>query len=131
VPKIVLTQILIYFIIALFSVGWSYSFIGTAYWQSGNDQESLTFLLEARRIFCKSGKGRLKGVDRKICNILVKAGLNKIEIKKYKEDLEDTIKREIQGDYYKKQGNLKLAKEEFRKAKDISSSLMNIFVLDS
>ena len=112
-------------------VGWTCSFIGTTYWKSGDDRESLKYLLEARLIFCKAGKGNLIGVDQTICCILLKAGLDENEIDNYQTAVESTIKHEIQGDYYKKMGDLTEAKEEYRRARAVSKSLMDIFVLDA
>jgi hypothetical protein len=110
----------------LCQVGWSCSFLGTALWLSGDNKQGLKYFLEARRIFCKCGKGNIKGIDQRIFCILGQQGLNSKEISAFQTTVKRTINHELQGDSYKKLGLMKQARDEYNQAKAIFQTLTDV-----
>jgi tetratricopeptide (TPR) repeat protein len=107
-------------------VGYTCSFIGTAFWLKGEHRQAMRYFLEARRIFCKSGQGKVKGIDQRIHCILEQLGLAPKEIVWYEESIQRTIEHELQGDRLKHNGLAEQAKTEYQKARRLSSSLHSL-----
>jgi tetratricopeptide (TPR) repeat protein len=107
-------------------VGYTCSFIGTAFWLKGEHRQAMRYFLEARRIFCKSGQGKVKGVDQRIHCVLEQLGLDSEQIAWYEESIQRTIEHELQGDRLKQNGLAEQAKVEYQKARRFSSSLHSL-----
>ena len=108
-------------------VGYTCNYIGTAYWvQNESLGDALKYFLEARRIYCKSGQGRVKGVDQRIQSILKQMGLASIEIEECQTAILRAIDHELQADYFKGKGLHDQAKKETIKAKRYSATLKNL-----
>jgi tetratricopeptide (TPR) repeat protein len=107
-------------------VGYTCNFIGTAHWLKEELRPAMKYFLEARRIFCKSGRGKVKGIDQRIHCILEQLGLKQAEISYYQGAIQRTIEHELQGDRLKQKGFIDQAKLEYLKARRMSASLNNL-----
>lgn len=83
-------------------------------------------MLEAKRLFSKSGRGNIKGIDQSISCILQQQGLGPKEITAFKTNAKDSISHELQGDSYNKLGQLKEARDEYAQAKAGFHTLTNV-----
>lgn len=107
-------------------VGYTCSFTGTAFWMKGEFRPAMRYFLEARRIFCKCGQGKVKGVDQRIHCILRQLGLGTDKIAWYENSIQRTIEHELLGDNLKQNGCPELAKAEYKKARKLSSNLSSL-----
>jgi tetratricopeptide (TPR) repeat protein len=107
-------------------VGYTCNFIGTAHWLKEELRPAMKYFLEARRIFCKSGRGKVKGIDQRINCIFKQLGLEQAEISYYQGAIQRTIQHELQGDRLKRNGFIDQAKLEYLKARRMSVSLNSL-----
>ena len=115
-----------------FKVGCTCSHIATAYWLQSNKSSltyALKYFLEARRIYCKTGKGKINGIggiDQKIHSILKQMGLTSMEIEQCEKEIEHVIYHELQADYFKTNGQLDLSKHERIKSRQSYTTLIKL-----
>jgi Tetratricopeptide repeat len=108
-------------------VGWTCNFIGTGYWRMGAAKPALRYYFEARRIFCKSGRGKVKGIDNRIeCVLRTLMGFGPDDVERYQGALRRMIVHELQGDRLQKDGFHAEASEEYEKARESSAILKAI-----
>lgn len=103
-------------------IGWTCNFIGTGYWRMGEAKAALRYFIEARRIFCRSGHGKIKGIDRRIqCLLGINMNLSPDDVEKTQTALQSAIQHEIQGDRLKDEGRQDEANVEYSLARESSA----------
>jgi hypothetical protein len=108
-------------------VGWTYNFIGTAYWRMGNEPyKALRYYIEARRIFCKVGLCQIRGIDQRInCVLRSQLDYTPDQVGQYQNTLERAIRYELEGDRWREEGELGMAQDVYQKARKLLTAIAN------
>lgn len=114
-------------------VGCTCHFVATAYWLQQRDfNAALRYFLEAKRIFCKNQEDDtttplLSSIEQRIVSILKDGfGLPAEDIDRAQKAIHRTLEHELQGDKFKAQGMISMAREEYKRARQVARVLRQL-----